>query len=74
MLILTRRPGESVMIGRDVVVTVLWSKVGMVRFGITAPKAISIDREEIFERKLRDQHAAKNGDASLTPGAIPGPA
>jgi carbon storage regulator len=51
MLILTRRIGESVMIGNDVTVTVLGVKGTHVRVGITAPISVVVDREEIFERK-----------------------
>lgn len=51
MLILTRRPGESVMIGDDLVVTILGVKGNQVRVGITAPAEVSVDREEIRVRK-----------------------
>ena len=50
MLILTRRVGESVVIGEDVTVTVLGVKGNQVRIGINAPKHVSVHREEIFER------------------------
>jgi carbon storage regulator len=50
MLILTRRVGESVVIGEDVTVTVLGVKGNQVRIGINAPKTVSVHREEIFER------------------------
>jgi carbon storage regulator len=50
MLILTRRVGESVVIGEDVVVTVLGVKGNQVRIGINAPKTVAVHREEIFER------------------------
>ena len=50
MLILTRRVGESVMIGRDIVVTVLGVKGVQVRLGVNAPKHIPIHREEVYER------------------------
>lgn len=51
MLILTRRPVEAIHIGDDVVITVLGVAGGQVRFGITAPRAITIDRAEVHERK-----------------------
>lgn len=51
MLILTRRVGESVMIGGNVVVTVCGVRGEQVRIGVQAPKDVSIDREEIAERK-----------------------
>jgi carbon storage regulator len=53
MLILTRRPIESICIGDDVTVTVLGVVGNQVRFGIEAPREITIDRAEIHERKKR---------------------
>ncbi len=50
MLILTRRVGETVMIGEDVTVTVLGVKGNQVRLGINAPRSIAVHREEIFLR------------------------
>jgi carbon storage regulator len=50
MLILTRRVGESLMIGEDVTVTVLGVKGNQVRIGVAAPKTVSVHREEIFDR------------------------
>lgn len=56
MLILTRRPIESVMIGDEVVITVLGVKGNQVRIGVKAPKHIAVHRQEIFERiKLEQQ-------------------
>lgn len=57
MLILSRRPLEAVMIGDDVVVTVLGVKGNHVRLGIKAPKTMRVDREEIYERRLAEQKA-----------------
>jgi len=50
MLILTRRVGETVMIGDEVTVTVLGVKGNQVRIGVNAPKTVSVHREEIFQR------------------------
>ncbi len=50
MLILTRRPGETLMIGEDIKVTVLGFKGNQVRLGIEAPNDVSVHREEIFLR------------------------
>jgi carbon storage regulator len=50
MLILTRRVGETLMIGDDVSVTVLEVKGNQVRIGINAPKDVSVHREEIYQR------------------------
>ena len=54
MLILTRRVGETVMIGDEVSVTVLRVKGNQVRLGVNAPKTVSVQREEIFQRIKRE--------------------
>lgn len=58
MLILTRRPLESVMIGDEVTVTVLGVKGNCVRIGIKAPKNVPVHREEIYEAIQREQAAS----------------
>lgn len=58
MLILTRRVGETLMIGDQVTVTVLGVKGNQVRIGITAPKDVAVHREEIFQRLHKDDSAA----------------
>jgi carbon storage regulator len=55
MLILTRRVGETVMIGNDVTVTVLGVKGNQVRVGVNAPRDVAVHREEIFERIKREE-------------------
>lgn len=52
MLILSRKPNERLMIGDDIVVTVLEVQRGTVRLGVEAPPAVAVDREEIRQRKL----------------------
>jgi carbon storage regulator len=50
MLILTRRVGETLMVGDEVTVTVLGVKGNQVRIGVNAPKDVAVHREEIYQR------------------------
>ena len=57
MLILTRKVGETIRIGNDIEVTVLGVQQGQVRIGVSAPKHVAVDREEIAIRKEQNPRA-----------------
>ncbi|WP_275980060.1 carbon storage regulator CsrA [Couchioplanes caeruleus] len=66
MLVLTRKAGESVMIGDDVVVTVLEARGDVIRIGIKAPRDVQVHREEVYQ-ELREvnREAASPTDAAV---------
>jgi len=66
MLILTRRIGETVVIGDNINITVLGVKGNQVRLGVNAPKEVSVHREEIYQRIQFEKEAGDAGDEAET--------
>jgi carbon storage regulator len=62
MLILTRRVGETLMVGDEVTVTVLGVKGNQVRIGVNAPKDVSVHREEIYQRIQKEKTDAQQSE------------
>lgn len=72
MLILTRRVGETLMVGDEVSVTVLGVKGNQVRIGVNAPKEVSVHREEIYQRIQREKiDKLTHLEAAIQSGQIP---
>ena len=65
MLILTRRVGETVMIGDNVTVTILGVKGNQVRVGVNAPKEVAVHREEIYNKIQAEKTKTANMDVKL---------
>ena len=74
MLVLTRRAGESILVGDDIVLTVLELGRDQVRIGIRAPRSVSVHREEVYrEILLSNQAAAEGDDAFIGLAAVEAP-
>ena len=71
MLIITRRPGEKVMLGDDTVVEVIEVSGSTVRIGIDAPRSVPVYREEIWRSVKEENAAAATVDADALPRALP---
>ena len=65
MLILTRRVGETLVIGDEVLVTVLGVRGNQVRIGVNAPKDVSVHREEIYQRIQSEKGASKDTEGNV---------
>lgn len=72
MLVLTRRPGESIVVGENIVVTVIEIKGGQVRIGIDAPRDVDVYREEIYEQ-VKQENLSAIANADHVRKAIQGP-
>jgi len=66
MLILTRRVGETLVIGDEVTVTVLGVRGNQVRLGVNAPKHVAVHREEIYQRIQNESEGLKSGEKNDT--------
>jgi carbon storage regulator len=71
MLIITRRPGEKIVLGDDVVVTVMEISGQTARIGIEAPKALPVYREEIWEAVKQENEAAARASVDALPEVPP---
>ena len=67
MLILTRRLTEALCLGPDITVTVLSIKSNKVRIGVNAPRSVSVDRQEVRERKLKRRSTVANPSRTVDP-------
>lgn len=73
MLVLTRRTGQSILVGDDIVVTILELSRDQVRIGIRAPRSVSVHREEVYEEIRLSNRAAADASADLAASTAPEP-
>lgn len=71
MLVLTRRTGQSILVGDDIVVTILELSRDQVRIGIRAPRSVSVHREEVYEEIRQSNRAAADAGVDLAASALP---
>lgn len=64
MLVLTRKQGESIVIGNDIVITVTDIKNGQIKLGITAPKDVTINREEVL-KKIKEENVLSSSSGVI---------
>ena len=62
MLVLTRKPGEGIIVGDDILITIVELKGGGVRIGIDAPREIKVHRQEVFDRIKQENQEATQWD------------
>ncbi len=65
MLILTRRVGETLVIGDEVLVTVLGVRGNQVRIGVNAPKDVAVHREEIYQRIQSEKSSSSDAEGNV---------
>lgn len=71
MLVLTRRAGESIMIGDDIVITVIEVSRDQLRVGIDAPRSLAVHRKEVYMAIIDENEAARRSDMSSSNGSEP---
>ncbi len=70
MLVLSRKKDESIIIGDDIVITVVDIKGEQVKIGVTAPKTVSIHRKEVYEAIQEENRAAANSQMQNLSGLV----
>ncbi|MCC6729081.1 MAG: carbon storage regulator CsrA [Chthonomonadales bacterium] len=68
MLVLTRKPDQSIMVGNEIEITILEVRGEQVRMGIRAPRAVSVHRKEVFDQIREENRAARTAPAERLDG------